>query len=157
MKIAACFALALLMSLSAIAASPEMKSGPQPGDDLDAFQVTKLAGAGNDNVAIGDKLCYRCMLGDRPVVMVFAREINMELATLITALDKEVVAKGDQKLASFVNLLGNNPSVLKQSADAIIDRLQVKNIPIVMPEDNVDGPKSYNINPKRSDHRADLS
>jgi len=148
MKAVAGFAWAVLLSLGAVASAAEMKSGPQPGDKVDAFDVTKLAGAGNDNVQVNDKLCYRCLYGERPVVMVFTRQLDLELANLITALDKEVGENGEKKLASFVNLLGPNPDHLKQGADAIVSTLNVKNIPIVMPEDNNKGPESYKLNPK---------
>ena len=72
-------------------------SGPQVGDELGAFQVEKLAGAGNDNVDIGGKLCYRCMLGDRPVIMVFTSDLTPPWADLITALDKKVKDNGDEE------------------------------------------------------------
>ena len=55
---------------------------------------------------------------------------------------------GDKKLASFVNLLGNDPNVLKQAAEAIVEAKGLKNIPIVMPEENAKGPESYKLNPK---------
>jgi hypothetical protein len=148
MKFVACFALTFLLSWSAVAGAAELKSGPQPGDKLGAFDVTKLAGAGNDNVALNDKLCYRCLYGDRPVVMVFTQQLDRELADLIEALDKEVGENGDKKLASFVNLMGPNPELLQQGAEAIVSHLNIKNIPIVTPEDSVKGPESYKLNPK---------
>ena len=150
MRIAACFALAALLSLSTIVRAEEKEkitSGPQPGDSLEAFDVTKLAGAGNDNVEIGKKLCYRCLLGDRPVVMVFTSQLDLELANLITNLEKTVSDNGDKKLASFVNLMGKDSDILKQAAEAIVQHLNVKNIAIVMPEDPVNGPKEYKLNP----------
>lgn len=152
MRIAACFALALMLSWSTVASAadkPEkITSGPQPGDKLEAFDVTKLAGAGNDNVEIGKTLCYRCLLGDRPVVMVFTSQLDLELANLITTLEKLVSDNGDKKLASFVNLMGSDRDILKQAAEAIVQHLNVKNIAIVMPEDSVKGPKEYNLNPE---------
>jgi hypothetical protein len=152
MRIAACFALAALLtwSIAARAADKPEKitSGPQPGDKLEAFDVTKLAGAGNDNVEVGKKLCYRCLLGDRPVVMVFTSQLDLELANLITALEKTVSDNGDKKLASFINLMGPDKDILQQAADAIVQHLNVKNIAIVMPEDTVKGPEAYKLNPE---------
>ena len=148
MKFVAGFALAVLLPWSVVASAAEMKSGPQPGDKVDAFDVTKLAGAGNDNVQINDKLCYRCLYGERPVVMVFTRQLDRELADLIVALDKEVGENGDKKLASFVNLMGPNRDMLQHGAEAIVSTLDVKNIPIVVPDDNNKGPESYKLNPK---------
>ncbi|HEX4146768.1 MAG TPA: hypothetical protein VHY91_24945 [Pirellulales bacterium] len=146
MKFVACCAVALLLPCAVVAAA-ELKSGPQPGDKVEAFDVTKLAGAGNDNVQVNDKLCYRCLYGERPVVMVFTSQLDLELANLITALDKTVGENGDKKLASFVNLMGPNTDMLRQGAEAIVSTLNVKNIPIVMPEDPNKGPESYKLNP----------
>ena len=44
----------------------EMKSGPQTGDSIGAFNVTKLCGAEDDGVEAGKTLCYRCKNGKRP-------------------------------------------------------------------------------------------
>ncbi|HTU27709.1 MAG TPA: hypothetical protein VMF30_20020 [Pirellulales bacterium] len=148
MKYVACCAWAVVFAVAAVANAADLKSGPQPGDKLEAFDVTKLAGAGNDNVPIDQKLCYRCLYGDRPVVMVFTQQLDKELADLITALDKEVGENGDKKLASFVNLMGPRPDILKQAANAIVNQLNVKNIPVVMPEDPMRGPEAYKLNPK---------
>ncbi len=40
-------------------AAEDLKSGPQVGDSLDAYQVTKIAGAEADGVKLGRELCYR--------------------------------------------------------------------------------------------------
>ncbi len=41
------------------------------GDPIGAFYVTKVAGADEDGVPVGEELCYRCKYGSRPMVMVF--------------------------------------------------------------------------------------
>ena len=50
------------------------------------------------------------MLGNKPVVMVFARKAEKALATLVKELDKQVAKNADQKLSSFVNLIGKDPA-----------------------------------------------
>ena len=45
--------------LAAALAAGALKSGPQVGDHVEAFQVVKCAGAEGDNVRIGQELCYR--------------------------------------------------------------------------------------------------
>lgn len=45
--------------LAATLAAGALKSGPQVGDSVEAFQVLKCAGAENDGVAVGQELCYR--------------------------------------------------------------------------------------------------
>jgi hypothetical protein len=45
--------------LAAALAAGTLKSGPQVGDSVDAFNVVKCAGAEKDGVRIGQELCYR--------------------------------------------------------------------------------------------------
>jgi hypothetical protein len=125
------------------------KSGPQVGDELGPFDVEKLAGAGNDNVSVGQHLCYRCMLGDRPVVMIFTSDLDLPLADLITTVDKKVHDKASKKLASFIVLLNGDNDILKIAAEQMVEQLKVQNVAIVKSlEDNANGPKSYKLNPK---------
>lgn len=45
--------------LAAALAAGTLKSGPQVGDSVEAFQVVKCAGAEDDGVRMGQELCYR--------------------------------------------------------------------------------------------------
>lgn len=141
-----CLAAALALTTAGVNAA-ELKSGPQPGDDVGAFQVEKVAGAVNDNVEPGKHLCYRCMLGSKPVVMVFARKADANLASLATQLDKKVADNSDKKLSSFVNLLGKDSDALKSSAKDFATKNKLENIAVVVPEENENGPADYQINP----------
>src|SRR5687767_9660797 len=91
---AVAFAFALAFAVSANAG--ELKSGPQKGEEVGAVEVVKVAGNANDGVKVGEELCYRCKLGNRPVVMVFARKADKNLAKLVKELDK-VVAKNQEE------------------------------------------------------------
>lgn len=51
-------ALVASVAVSGIVAAAELKSGPQVGDPLEAFNVTKIAGP-EDGVKVGETLCYR--------------------------------------------------------------------------------------------------
>ncbi len=64
-------AVALLAAFATTRAA-ELKSGLQPGDLVGPFDVEKCGGAVNDGKEVGANFCYRCMLGNKPVVMVFA-------------------------------------------------------------------------------------
>jgi len=50
---------AALVMVAAVARADDLKSGLQVGDSVGPFDVVKAAGADNDNVKIGDTLCYR--------------------------------------------------------------------------------------------------
>jgi hypothetical protein len=136
----------LLLDLCALRAA-ELKSGLQPGDLVGAFDVEKCGGAVNDGKDVGANFCYRCMLGNKPVVMVFARKADKSLASLVKELDKQVSQNADQKLSSFVNLIGADPTELKAKAKEFAAKNQVENVALVVPHENENGPAEFNISP----------
>ncbi len=137
----------LLLSVSTLNAA-ELKSGLQPGDLVPAFDVEKCGGAVNDGKEVGANFCYRCMLGNKPVVMVFARKADPQLASLVKELDKQVTKNADQKLSSFVNLIGKDQAGLKAQAKEFAAKNQVENVALVVPQDNENGPAEFNISPE---------
>jgi hypothetical protein len=139
-------AAVLLASVAAVRAA-ELKSGLQPGDLVGAFDVEKCGGAVNDGKEVGANFCYRCMLGNKPVVMVFARSSDKQLAALVKQLDKTVTKNADQKLSSFVNLIGANPDELKAAAKDFAAKNQLENVALVVPQENENGPAEFKINP----------
>ena len=150
MKAVRVFGLALAaVALVGVAGAEEaLKSGLQVGEELPAYYVVKAAGAANDGVEEGSDLCYRCKLGNRPVVMVFARKNDEKLATLVKELDKVVAKNSDKKMASFVNLLGEDKEALNSEAKKLIEKSKAENIAVVVPVDNEKGPEAYKINPE---------
>jgi hypothetical protein len=150
MKAVRVFGLALAaVALVGVAGAEEaLKSGLQVGEELPAYYVVKAAGAANDGVEEGSDLCYRCKLGNRPVVMVFARKNDEKLATLVKELDKVVAKNSDKKMASFVNLLGEDKDALNSEAKKLIEKSKAENIAVVVPVDNEKGPEAYKINPE---------
>lgn len=143
---AAAMAIVLGASLVMAANKEELTSGPEPGEGVGAFDVTKCAGNANDGVAIGEELCYRCKMGSRPVVMIFARESDKELAKLVKELDKAVVKHEDAKLVTFVNLLGKDQKALSQKAKDFIKETKVENVAVVVPMDQEGTEEQFHIN-----------
>lgn len=137
----------VVLCTATFARGDALKSGLQEGEHIGAFIVEKCAGNPDDGVPQGEKLCYRCMLGSRPVVAVFARDVNGELASLVKQLDQAVAKNSGQKLASFVNLLGSDPQQLKSAAQSLIDESQAKNVAVVVPRDYEKGPDNLKLNP----------
>src|SRR6056300_1510235 len=74
--------------VAATTARADLTSCPQPGESVGAFIVTKVAGNAEDGVADGKALCYRCKMGARPVVMVFARSGDASLAKLVKKIEE---------------------------------------------------------------------
>ncbi len=89
---------------------------PEAGRSIGAFYVTKVAGATEDGVAVGDELCYRCKYGSRPMVMVFTRKDSGKVAEFVGQLDKAVGKHKEDQLRGLVTVMVqiNPTSKLKQ-------------------------------------------
>jgi hypothetical protein len=133
--------------VAATAAQAELTSGPQPGESVGAFIVTKVAGNAEDGVADGKALCYRCKMGARPVVMVFARSGDESLAKLVKKIEEEVAEHQDEKLTSFVNMIGTDADSLKAAAAKFVKSNGVERVAFVVPDDTKNGPPEFKISP----------
>ena len=148
MKKFAIFGIALAMA-AGVAMAEELKSGLQPGEDVGAFYVEKVAGNPNDGIEVGKNLCYRCNLGSKPVVMIFSRKADANLAALIKELDAKLPQHKDAKLSAFVNLIGSKDAAsLKTTAKKFGESNKSENVAIVVPNDSENGPKDYKLNPE---------
>jgi len=141
------FMAAVLVTTVAAVASAEMTSGPQVGDRVGAFTVTKVAGNPDDGVTDGKSLCYRCRTGARPVVMVFARSADDKLAKLVKEIEEEVEEHADDKLIGFVNMIGGDAKSLTTAAGDFVSKHGIKRVAFVVPEDAKDGPPDFKIAP----------
>jgi len=148
MKWFAGISMVALLLATQIVRADEIKSGPQPGDKIGAFDVVKCAGAADDGVDVGNKLCYRCRYGSKPMVMVFARKSDESLASLIKQLDSVVAQNSDKQLKAFVNLVGESRDAAETAAKTFGAKNSFANVPIVVPEESENGPDNYGINPK---------
>ncbi|WP_146535928.1 hypothetical protein [Rubripirellula reticaptiva] len=136
------------VSAEETATHDEVKSGPKGGDYLGPFTVTKIAGAEEDGVAEGKKLCYRCKNGSRPQVVIFTRSTGPEVAALVSKIDSALVEHQSEKLTCFVNVMAENAEEAAESAKKFAMTSKVKNIPFVVPNEFENGPDDYGINPK---------
>ena len=98
------FAIAGIAASIAIPSMAAVKSGLEEGASPAPFHVMDVTGPSK-----GKKLCYRCQYGSKPVVSIFARDINDNLAKLVKNTDKFVGKHKDVKAAAFVVLLTDNP------------------------------------------------
>jgi len=141
------FVAAALVVGTAVVASAEVTSGPQVGDSVGAFTVTKVTGNPDDGVDEGRTLCYRCKMGARPVVMIFARSADEKLAKLLKELDEELDEHKEDKLTGFVNMIGADADTLKKASSEFVAKHGIKRIAFVVPEDTKDGPPDFKIAP----------
>ena len=129
-------------------AKKSVKSGPQTGDRLGPFYVTKVAGAEDDGIDQGQNLCYRCRNGNRPQVVVFTRSTSPKVAELVQKLDAAIAEHEDSELRVFVNLLGDDKEELQKKAKKFASKSETKNVPFVVPNEFENGPDDYGINAK---------
>jgi hypothetical protein len=147
MRAVICCAVAAVAIGMAIPARAEVTSGPQVGERVGAFQVTKVTGNPDDNITDGQHLCYRCKTGNKPVVMVFARSADEQLAKLLKKIEHEVEEHADDKLMSFVNMIGSDAESLKKAAADFVAKHGIKRIAFVVPDDVQHGPPDFKIAP----------
>ena len=119
----------------------------QAGDSIGPFYVTKVSGP-EDGVAVGKTLCYRCKYGNRPMVMVFARDMGGKVAELAKGLDKVVAENEDAQLRSFITVIGGEVESLTKDAEKFAKQAGIKNLPVVVAEDAENGPSVYKLDPK---------
>ncbi|MFG0334921.1 MAG: hypothetical protein ACF8TS_16315 [Maioricimonas sp. JB049] len=114
------------------------------GSPVGAFYVADVTGP-----SAGTKLCYRCKFKDRPVVSIFAREVNDQVAGLVKQVDGVVGQNQDQKMAAFVVLLTDEPEAAEGQLKSVAKKHGIQNTPLTT-FDGVAGPASYKL-PKDAD------
>ena len=150
MRMARMMAMAAIVAAAMVlggTASAEVTSGYQVGDRVGAMTVTKVAGNPLDGIPAGTELCYRCRMGNRPVVMVFARTADANLAKLLKKIEEEIEEHQDAKLTSFVNMLGTDAESLKKDTAEFVKVNGIERIAFVVPDEPKNGPEDYKISP----------
>ena len=115
------------------------------GDAIGAFYVTKVAGADDDGVELGDSLCYRCRYGSSPMVMIFARQTGEKLTRLVKELDSAVAENQEFKLRGLLTLMGDDAAVLKGVGKEIVAAAGARMVPVVIADDIQTGPLNYRL------------
>jgi hypothetical protein len=82
------------------------------------------------------------------MVMVFTRNTDEKVAGLVKKLDAAVAKNADEKLAAFVNLLGEDQEALESQAKKFASKTKAENVPVVVPVEFENGPDNYGLNPK---------
>src|SRR5262249_28658087 len=122
-KLIAGFCVAMLVGLVAQAA--DLESGLQPGEKVGAYNVKDITGPN-----AGKSLCYRCKFGARPVVNVFARNVDDNLAKLVVQVDKIVAENKDKNMAAFVTVLAEDADKIAPQLEEIAKKNDIKNVPL---------------------------
>ncbi|EMI22546.1 putative secreted protein [Rhodopirellula maiorica SM1] len=141
-----CSVLLFAVSLSnVLAADASRDVGLKQGDPIGVFYVTKIAGAEDDGVDVEQEICYRCRYGSRPMVIVFARQIDGKLTKLVKELDAAVAQNEASHLSGFVTLLGEDAGKLKTLATELAEKTSAKRIPFAVAKESETGPLNYRL------------
>lgn len=117
----------------------QVESGLEPGSYAAPFIVRDITGP-----AKGESLCYFCRYGGRPVVSIFARDVDKNLTSLVKQVDKQIEKNKDKQLSAFVVLLTDDPDSDGPKLKALAEKARVKNVPLTL-FDGQTGPEEYKI------------
>jgi len=131
-------AVSLFILAGVVVAAEGLKSGPQPGETLAGpFHPLNINGD-----KAGEKNCLYCSNGSAPVAMIFAREPNENLTSLIKKIDACTEKNGDCKMGSFVVFCSDSKDLEKDLKTLATDAKLKKT---VLSIDNPAGPEGYNV------------
>jgi len=109
------------------------------GSSVAPFNVVDVTGP-----EAGNKLCYRCRYGNRPVVSIFARKMTPEVAALTKEIDGVVGSNSEKKMAAFVVMLTDQPESAESTLKTVAKDQGIKNTPLTTFE-GAAGPEDYKI------------
>jgi hypothetical protein len=139
-KMLAGFAAVLLVAGAVVAA--DVESGLKPGESVGAYNVKDITGPN-----AGKSLCYRCNYGARPVINVFTRQVNDDVAKLVKEVDQLVEQNKDKKMAAFVTVLAEDADKIAPKLEELAKKHGIKNVPLTI-FDGDSGPSDYKISEK---------
>ncbi|MCI0638655.1 MAG: hypothetical protein L0Y72_19685 [Gemmataceae bacterium] len=135
MKKLSCLALVVLI-LPALADEP-CKSGLRENQRPGPY--TSLVSVGAQR---GTQHCFICEAGDKPMVIVFARNLSEPLGKLVHKLDKALAEHKAQDLRAWVTFLAEDQTTLDSMVVKWGQKHATGNVPLGVFEDVV-GPPTY--------------
>lgn len=120
-------------------AARPLQSGLKVGERVSTFYVRAVTGPLKNR-----SVCYVCRNGDRPVVMLFIRQVTPELKRLLKGIDAEVDRHRAEGLRSFgVFLGGEGKELLPQVQTLAFD--EMLNLPLTIAAAPSDGSAGRSI------------
>jgi hypothetical protein len=121
--------------------APGLQSGLKVGEKVPTFYVRAITGPLKNK-----SVCYVCRNGDRPVVMLFIRQITPELKKLLKRIDGEVDEHRAAGLRSFgVFVAGDSKELLPQVQTLAFD--EKISLPLTIAAAPSDGSAGRSIHP----------
>lgn len=137
-RIALIAGVAVALVAGSVLAADAVKSGPQVGQKVPGpFHPLNVTGPN-----AGEKVCLFCKNGENPVAMIFAREVDTALTTLVKKIDVATAKNSEANMGSFVVFLGETGELEAKLKD-VAQKENLKSI--VLSIDNPAGPKGYKV------------
>lgn len=130
-------AFACLLLAVPVSAGETCKSGLTPGKRPGPY--SGLVSVGPQR---GTQHCFICEAGDRPIVIVFARNLSDPLGRLVHKLDKAMQDHQKVELKSWVTFLAEDQTALDAKVVEWGKKSATGNVPLMVFEDLV-GPPAY--------------
>lgn len=130
--------LACLSSLT-LGASEPCVSGVPVGERPGPY--TFVVATGKER---GQLTCYICETGDKPAIVIFARQPHDSLGRLVAAIDRAVADPINAPLRAWVTFLSDNQAAMDAAVVKWSKAQAIKNVPLGVFEDP-QGPPSYRL------------
>ena len=119
--------LLIVFSAVTVQAADRPNSALEVGASAVPFLVRDCTGP-----AAGKRLCYMCRYGTRPVVTIFARQIDETAAKFVKLIDNSVKEHGARRLAAFVVLVDTDTSVAEKKLKALAAEQRISQTPLTI-------------------------
>jgi hypothetical protein len=120
-------------------AAEPCKSGLEAGKKPGPYSAVVATGAKR-----GQSHCYICETGDRPAVIIFARDLTDPLAKLVRQLDTALTTHKKAELRGWVTFLADDPASFDAQVVKWAKKKAIANVPLAVFSD-AGGPPSYRI------------
>jgi len=136
-RLLACVAMVAALA-AGVQADETLKSGPQVGKEVPGpFHPLNVTGE-----KAGMKNCLYCSNGPNPVAMVFARNLNPQVATLLKRLDEATQKNDKANMGSFAVFCSDKEG-LEGTLKDMAGKQSLKKL--VLAIDNPAGPQGYEV------------
>jgi hypothetical protein len=129
-----------LGAVSALAADDPCKSGLQPNQRPGPYSALVAVGGQR-----GQQHCYICEAADRPVMIVFARQLSEPLGKLVHRMDTLLAEHKSAELRAWTTFLHEDGLAFDPQVVAWSRQHATGNVPLAIFEDVV-GPPTYLLN-----------
>ena len=120
-------------------AAEKGKSGVAVGESVSPFEVKDITGPNK-----GKEVCYVCQNGTRPVVLIFTRDVDKGVVSLVKAVDE--AHKGKKDAGAFLVLLDKDSKAGKEKIEKLQAEAKVS-IPLTVNKLGEKSPEGYKLNP----------